>query len=340
MKSTTSYNYLICFPGEYYPVIFEDTAACGDAVFVTWRVWKTLTRSLELYRWLPPLIRRPFFYLIVSQIIRKNRQASAVLEDPDKPPCFILDRCFLRILELGLYDEFRKEFPGSRVVVMFTDLISKCRNYGPGISRTGGRRGADLIYSFDPADAMRYGLRFHDLPSSDFSERFLPAEEEYEILFIGKIKERREKILRIWENLTGRGFHCAFFLIGVPKAQRKAFPPGIRCCDWIPYETYLRMEARSRIILEIVQSGSTGKTLRVNEAVILGKKLLSDNPHLKTCPVYDPDNMFVFAEPEDIPDEFLRHRAGEYPVELKKKISLRTFLDDVGNDLHAVDEEK
>ena len=47
----------------------------------------------------------------------------------------------------------------------------------------------------------------------------------------------------------------------------------------------------------------------------------------------------MFEKPEDIPDAFLRRKAGPYSEELKEQISLESFLKDVEKDLNRTGTE-
>ena len=85
------------------------------------------------------------------------------------------------------------------------------------------------------------------------SENILPA---VDVCFVGKGKNRQLKALELCRDLTARGLKCAAWLTDVPE-EEQVKDPSIHYCGWMSYEDYLKKEASSRIILEIVQDGSS-----------------------------------------------------------------------------------
>ncbi len=329
MNEELRYNYIICFREPYCRYMFRDAEATGSAVFLkTSRAERFLRRAVDS-RKLPRVLKSVLFRLQSPVLCRRLQKAAKRMADPQKPVCFILDRRYLSLVRNKGSQRIRSRFPGSKTVLFLIDLIRREPYLEEHVSGNGTERFADLIWSFDPAEAAKYGIGFHDVPISDFSGDVTPAEPEWDVVFIAKIKTRIERAMNIYRNLTARGYRCGFFLHKVPEEERGQAPEGVRFTDWMPYEEYLKTEAKGRIILEIVQDDAAGNTLRVNEAIVLQKKLLSDNPALRESPAFDPQNMFVFDDPADIPDAFLSEPPAPYPAPLKEKISPTAFLRDV-----------
>ena len=53
---------------------------------------------------------------------------------------------------------------------------------------------------------------------------------------------------------------------------------------------------QSRAILDIVQSGQSGITLRPMEAMFYNKKLITNNIYIKEYDFYNPRNIFILQE--------------------------------------------
>lgn len=334
------YNYLIFFPGTgYYREMFRDAKRMDNVSAVFWSHAYNFFRRLACSGRFPEFVHRIVFRCFSRTIVRRFRRAVAGMADPDRPVCFIISRMFFYMLEKNLYGVLHEAFPGSKTVVLLTDLIGIHQWLEKIVLRQKDHPSADLIYTFDPAEAEKYHIHFHNLPFSDCSGLGLTAEESYDVYFFGRDKSRLDTIRQIHENLSGRGLRCSFQVTDVPREAQDKTGPEIRKRRWISYTKYLREEAKSRIILEIVQGESSGNTLRVYEAIVLGKKLITNNRHLKNNPAYDPENMFVFEKPEDIPDAFLRGKAGPYSEELKKQISLESFLRDIEENLNRTGTE-
>ena len=62
----------------------------------------------------------------------------------------------------------------------------------------------------------------------------------------------------------------------------------------------------SKCVLEFMQEGQNGATLRYFEAVCYNKKLLTDNPNITEFPYYDSRWMRVFKNVEDIDVNWLK----------------------------------
>ena len=63
--------------------------------------------------------------------------------------------------------------------------------------------------------------------------------------------------------------------------------------DKIPYKQYLEVVASSKCIIDFVQKGQVGTTMRTMEAIFSGKKLISNNARLKEYTFYHPNNIFI-----------------------------------------------
>ena len=342
MSNNLRFNHIFFFLEDYYRYMFEEPGSKSYSSYADETIWNCLLKRIALTSRLPKLIRYPFFLLFVAKLKRYVRSISSELEDKERPYCFIFHSRYWLSLEHGGYHALKYAFPGSKVVVIVTNSFRNNTYQRQFLSRMMERRYADLICTFDMMEAEKYGFRFVNLPSSDFSGAFLSRKEEekWDVIFIGKTKERTEQIVRVWDELTRRGLRCAFFLVDVPQEIRARIPSGITCCDWLSYEECLNLTSKSRVILEIVENENAGKTLRVNEAVMLGKKLLTNNKYLQDNSVYYPGNMLIFEKPEEIPDAFWKEDCREYPKDIKERLSLPAFLKNVEQGIYEGDKEK
>lgn len=339
------YNYIIVFPGDYryYRTVFGDAPKYDTVVYHEFLIQNQsllnrAVRKLLSYRILPRRLRDCLWMLIRRKVFCRFRKAAEEMAEPDKPLCLILFRNYLPDLQDGLYEVIKKEFPGSKVVLYCTDLVGRIEGFRKLFAEHVPETCTDLVCSYDLGESRSYGMYYRSLPYMDCSGSFDNEDIEYDVVFAGKNKGRLEQILRIWHRLNSCGLCCAVWLTDVTEEQMSGLPSDIRCCEWMQYEELLRLTAKARIILEIVQEGSEGNTLRVNEAVVLGKKLLSNNKKLKDDPLYDPVNMCVFEEPEDIPASFLFSGCREYPPEIKRKLSLQVFLSELDQELQKTED--
>lgn len=85
-----------------------------------------------------------------------------------------------------------------------------------------------------------------------------------------------------------------------------------------PYRKILSCNCCAKCILDIVRDGQTGYTMRTMESIVFKKKLLTNNPYVKTMPEYAAGNMFILGE--DSVDELKDFLNKEY-VDPKTDIS-------------------
>lgn len=225
------------------------------------------------------------------------------------------------LLQFGLCDKVRKSFENCKIVYFINDLVGKTKQP---VSLM--KEDADLVYSYDPLDCEKYGLINHVIPYSNyiFPIKGVP---KYDVVFVGAAKDRLGEILSIYYYLSNHEVKCHFRIIGVPKEQQ-VIEEGISYSGRISYEENLRILLDSNCILDVIQGESSGNTIRVGEAIVMGKKLLTNNIHTRYNGVFDGNNMRVFTNVEEIDLPFLLDRSPiiydikekMYPIELLREI--------------------
>lgn len=183
----------------------------------------------------------------------------------------------------------------------------------------------DYVFSFDPEDCKRYGFEFFDIYS-----KMEHAEEPVvnDLFYIGSCRtmSRLELVQGVYDRI-GKKAKCDFRMIGVAEEDKKS-ADGITYNQPLGYPDVIKETLKSRCILEIMNPGQHGNTLRYKEAVCYNKKLLSNNPDILTSKYYNPKWLQYFEKPEDIDVEWLLNGEtpdygyeGEYsPVNLLKLI--------------------
>ena len=317
-------NWVLSFREPYYYTLFSDCLKDGSVRYMSFQERRIIPLLLHfgIHPKLSSIIRNLFLSAFSIVTLRGLEKEVRKMDHPKLPLCIMLSRQYITPLRYNLYRKIKERFPDSSVILFLTDLLCLEKDRD---SIFQAEKLADLICSFDREDASHNNLVFHNIPMSDLtamSENILPA---VDVCFVGKGKNRQLKALELCRDLTARGLKCAAWLTDVPE-EEQVKDPSIHYCGWMSSEDYLKKEASSRILLEIVQDGSSGNTLRVNEAIMMGRKLLSDNPALLSNPAYDSRNMMVFEKPEDISDEFLFSAALPYTEEQQQALSPSVFL--------------
>lgn len=74
----------------------------------------------------------------------------------------------------------------------------------------------------------------------------------------------------------------------------------------LAYPIIVSLIESTNCVLEVLQEGQDTQTIKYHEAVVYGKKLLTNNRHVFELPYYDDTMMKYFEKPEDIDWEWVR----------------------------------
>lgn len=177
------------------------------------------------------------------------------------------------------------------------------------------------FYTFDPIDAKKFGIKFK--PYFYPEEYMIDCDEKVpikqDIFFVGVDKDRLgviKDLHRRFEqmNLTDKLMIVATLHKKYSRSDEKWLAKRV------PYEKIAENIKQSRAILDIVQSGQSGITLRPMEAMFYNKKLITNNIYIKEYDFYNPHNIFILQE-RNISElkEFLELPTIEINQEIKNK---------------------
>lgn len=246
----------------------------------------------------------------------------------DNPICFVFTGSHILKFDYGFDKYLRKTYPNCKLVIFYQDLIKgKWKKY---FEKFKDR--FDLILSFDQKDAEDYGLIYYPLvytPEEYEVEDVLPRSDVY---FVGKAKNRLDKILDIYVKLRDAGLKCDFNITGV-KPEDQMFSDEINYCAQMPYVENIKHIKATKCMLEIMQGGGHGYTLRYGEAICYGKKLITNNPEIKDAPFYNPDLIQVITDDGILDTNFVLK--GDFVVDynFKEELSPKKLLEFIDNNL-------
>ena len=150
------------------------------------------------------------------------------------------------------------------------------------------------ISTFDKKDADTYHLIYKN---QFIRTLHLQAPElVYDYYYIGQSKGREALLEKITNNLKDEGLQ-GFCLI--PKSHK----------DSISYQENIRNVLSSRCLIEILQNGQSGITLRALEALIYQKKLITTCKDIVNYDFYNPKNILIW---NDNPSELKSFVLSEY----------------------------
>lgn len=221
--------------------------------------------------------------------------------DKNDSICFILFSYYTSGIELGLFDYWRKEYPNSKIVLFFQDLVKTNKYKHPERLKDI----FDLVLSFDHADCEKYGFTYYPLVYSKFDVDDDASIPESDIYFVGKAKNRLNDIIGIYELCVSAGLVCDFNIVGVPE-QGQVYSDRINYCQQMPYGENLKRIKKTKCMLEIMQQGGHGYTLRYGEAISFGKRLITNNPEVVQAPFSNKELISVFVSANDFDVDFIK----------------------------------
>lgn len=135
------------------------------------------------------------------------------------------------------------------------------------------------VWSFDEGDCGRHGFEFYPQFVRKIAAE-TDAELHSDLFFLGRNKGRAAILGSIRENAKAAGYVVDFTVFDTHGA-----PVG--------YGDYLKRMLRSRCLVEINQQGQSGYTMRAVEALLYGKKLITNNPAVLSIVGAAPENVLV-----------------------------------------------
>lgn len=180
----------------------------------------------------------------------------------------------------------------------------------------------DKIYSFDYEDVKKYQLNFNDMfYSKDVLKKYNHTVTICrDIIFFGRPKERKERILRLKKILDVNNITNKIILIENEN-------------DYLPYKEGLDLVMSSKASLDITNKNQSGLTLRCMEAMFLKKKLITDNENIKKTEFYNENNILIINENttgQQIKD-FLNLPMKDIDEEIKNKYDISGWLNNFFN---------
>lgn len=213
----------------------------------------------------------------------------------DKPICFLFFSAgrFNDHIPYGFVEYLKKTFPKSKYVVFYQDLIFANKRL---ISLQKYKEMMDLVISFDYEDCIEHNLIYHPLVYSDISDQITSNVEASDIYFCGAAKNRLNDILSAYDHFNSLGLKCDFNVITTNQKEITScsLHNGVVVSSYMPYNENLKHIVNTKYILEIMQKGGTGYTIRVCEAIAFGKKIISNNNYLKSSIFYNEDDIVIF----------------------------------------------
>jgi hypothetical protein len=294
------YNFVIFGDNwDLYKVSYNDIIGLENVRYVAtpYIFRSTINKFLFRFHWSPKInkiINLPFKSIWNSGYYK--------FDFPNcNPICFVFFSHWSEYEQKGFVKFLRRKYQQSKMVIFFQDLIDSKKNYD--IKHV--KDVFDLVLSFDQAESEKYGLEYHQLVFSFSPINKSTLINDTDVYFLGKVKNRLDDIITIFEYLKSKNLKCDFYLVGV-EPSKQVYPDEIHYIENMSYLQNLQHVVSSRFLLEIMQQGGHGYTQRMCEAIAYDKKIITNNVEVKKAPFYNEKYISVYSDATDIDISFLK----------------------------------
>lgn len=317
------YNYVIAGGPNYYEVAYADLFSLSNVVYhksfiggIESSVFKLISR-INFNLWINKFIPTPFSAMVFPKLFPHHFS-------DDKPICFIFFESHFAVYNTKYIEYLKKKYPGSKFVLYMQDLVSSLPHYD--INSYKSR--FDLIFSYDSGDCKKYSLYYFPTPYSYYDISHLDKKEPIDVYFCGAGKTRYKAIFDVYHRCVQEKLQCKFFITGVPESERIQ-GEGLIYDHPISYIENLSYVSASKCILEIMQENADGYSLRLWEAMMYNKHLLTNNQFIINSEYYFKDSIHFVPDTKPFID-WLNTKV-VYPQSLKERKSPIQLLREIEN---------
>lgn len=154
----------------------------------------------------------------------------------------------------------------------------------------------DQVYTFDSHDAKKYHFYYHPYNYSAVADQSESYEQD--VFFVGNAKNRLDEIEMIQKILSNNKLSTKFYVNSVSRKDQHNL--DIIYNQWLSYSDVINNILKSKCILEIVDKGQKGYTIRTFEAICYNKHLITNNTNIRKEKFYDEKYIHCFEKVEDV----------------------------------------
>lgn len=220
------------------------------------------------------------------------------------------------VVDINVIRWIRENNPRSRIVIFFINTIQT-----PEIVEEYRKLNCEL-WSFDKGDCEKYNMQFNDWYCTYIPDKNI--KKKFDVCFIGREKTRRPLLNKLASYMDSNDISYYYHV-----THERNYP----IVDYryyrrhIPYSKMIEIEKSSVAMIEIVEPGQGGSTLRVMDAVFNNVKLITNYAPILDSDLYNPSNIFVLKD-DNMGDikTFLGTPFEPYSEEIMYKYSFNNWI--------------
>ncbi len=196
----------------------------------------------------------------------------------------------------------------------------------------------DKKSTFDPGDALKYGINFRPLFYLDDFKNLKKEAIEYDTLFLGTAHSDRYTIsskIRIWCIENKLSMFCYYYMHGkIVYLYKRIFDETFQLFKFselsfksLTLKDIIALYRKSRVILDINHPHQKGLTMRTFEAIGARTKLVTTNPEITKFPFYSPNNILLIDRDDiRLNREFFEKDYEDIQEDEYRKLSMEGWL--------------
>ena len=213
-----------------------------------------------------------------------------------KDNCFLISGLQYRYAELGFIKYLRNNYPNCKIVYLFPDKVSKYLKFFPNMRVESLKVQFDLVITYNYYDATEFGLVVSPPKLAKYPEAIIQSNlPNTDVFFVGQDKGRYNDIIAVYEKCVDEGLICDFWIVGVDKECQK-YSDSISYNTHLTYIEVLQHLNASKAVLNIMQPGTSGLTLRDYEAIGMNKVLITNSHAIQNTEFYKSEKVIFVDE--------------------------------------------
>lgn len=145
-------------------------------------------------------------------------------------------------------------------------------------------------WTFNPKDAKKYGMKLNS--QFYFYQNRENSIKDESVFFVGADKGRYEKLMEISNDLKNADVTLDFHVINTDGKDDRKYVEK----TYMEYDEVISHIQKSKAVVEIVQNGQNGLTVRALEAMFFETKLITNNREIRNYSFYNDNNIFIVGE--------------------------------------------
>lgn len=183
------------------------------------------------------------------------------------------------------------------------------------------------VWSFDKKDCDTYKLRYnHQFFFFGYKDAFIDKAYRNDVFFVGRDKGRIQLLMQLADFFDRENLKAKIIVTGEKRKEYSKEQKRFLSLGGIPYEETLRYSANTKCLLEIMQNGQEGFTLRTLEAMFFNKKLITNNIRIREFDFYDPRNIYILEYDRRDLKKFIHDNDAYWNADVLQKYSFEDWL--------------